>query len=144
VFKKKTDNDENVHIYKAGLVAKGFKQIHGINYDETFSPVVMLKSVRILLAIAAYFNYEIWQMDLKMTFINGNLTEDVYMTQPEGFVDPKYVGKICKLQKSIYGIYVLMKWSKGLASSRMQKNLVFIRLVGAQLYFWSFRWMTYC
>jgi hypothetical protein len=83
-------------------------------------------------------------MDLKMTSINGNLTEDVYMTQPEGFVDPKYVGKICKLQKSIYGIYALMKWSKGLASSRMQKNLVFIRLVGAQLYFWSFRWMTYC
>jgi hypothetical protein len=54
------DKDENVHIYKAGLVAKGFKQIHGINYDETFSPVAMLKSVRILLAIVAYFNYEIW------------------------------------------------------------------------------------
>jgi hypothetical protein len=59
---------------------KGFKQIHGINYDETFSPIVMLKSVQILLAIGAYFNYEIWQMDVKMTFLNGNLTEDVYMT----------------------------------------------------------------
>jgi hypothetical protein len=59
---------------------KGFKQIHGINYDETFSPIVMLKSVQILLAIGAYFNYEIWQMDVKMTFLNRNLTEDVYMT----------------------------------------------------------------
>jgi hypothetical protein len=85
-------------------VAKCFKQIHGIDYDETFSPVVMLKSVQILLAIAAYFDDEIWQMDVKTAFLNGNLTEDVYMTQPEGFIDPKYARKICKLQKSIYGL----------------------------------------
>jgi hypothetical protein len=61
-------------------VVKSFKQIHGIDYDETFSPIVMLKFVQILLAIAAYFNYEIWQMDVKTTFLNRNLTEDVYMT----------------------------------------------------------------
>jgi hypothetical protein len=97
VFKKKTDNDGNVHIYNARLVAKGFKQIHGIDYDETFSPIVMLKSVQILLTIDAYFDYEIWQMDVKTVFLSGNLTKDVYMPQPEGFVDPKYVGKICKL-----------------------------------------------
>jgi hypothetical protein len=104
VFKKKTYKDENVHIYKARVVAKGFKQIHGIDFDETFSLITMLKSIRILLAIVAYFDYEIWQMDVKMTFLNGNLTEDVYMTQPEGFVDPKYARKICKLQKTIYGL----------------------------------------
>jgi hypothetical protein len=104
VFKKKTDKVGNVHIYKAWLVAKGFKQIRGIDYDETFSPVTMLKSLWILLAIAAYFDYEIWQMDVKMTFLNWNLTEDVYMTQPEGFVNPKHAGKICKLQKSIYAL----------------------------------------
>jgi hypothetical protein len=74
VFKKKTDTNGNVHIYKAWLVAKGFKQIHGIDYDETFSPITMLKSIRILLAITAYFYYEICQMDVKMTFLNGNLT----------------------------------------------------------------------
>jgi hypothetical protein len=68
VFKKKMRNDGNVHIYKARLVEKGFN-----DYDETFSPVAMLKSVRILLAIVAYFNYEIWQMDIKMAFINVNL-----------------------------------------------------------------------
>ena len=61
----------------------------------------MLKSVRIILAIAAYFDYKIWQMDVKTAFLNGNLTEDVYMMQPEGFVDPTNAGKICKLQKSI-------------------------------------------
>ena len=57
----------------------------------------MLKSVRILLAIAAYYNYEIWQMDVKTAFLNGMLSEDVYMIQPEGFVNPQYAGKVCKL-----------------------------------------------
>ena len=95
---------EIVYIYKARLVAKGFRQVQGVDYDETFSPVAMLKSVRILLAIAAYFDYEIWQMDVKTTFLNGNLTEDVYMIQPKGFVDPKDAGKVCKLQMSIYGL----------------------------------------
>ncbi|KAJ9552657.1 hypothetical protein OSB04_016702 [Centaurea solstitialis] len=104
VFKKKTDMNGNVHTFKARLVAKGFTQTHGIDYDETFSPVAMLNSIRILMAISAYFNYEIWQMDFKTTFLNGKLTEDVYMQQLEGFVDPKNPNKVCKLLKSIYGL----------------------------------------
>ena len=64
----------------------------------------MLKSIRVLLAIAAYYDYEIWQMDVKIAFLNGNLLEDVYMTQPEGFVDPKNPKKVCKLQRSFYGL----------------------------------------
>jgi hypothetical protein len=73
-------------------VAKGFKQIQGIDYDETFSLVTMLKSVQIHgIDYAAYFDYEIWQMDAKMTFLNGNLAEDVYMTQPEGFVEMTFL-----------------------------------------------------
>ena len=87
-----------MHTYKARQVAKGFKQTHGIDYDETFSPVAMLKSIRILIAIVAYHDYEIWQMDVKTAFLNGNLLEDVYMTQPKNF------GKVCKLQRSIYGL----------------------------------------
>ena len=79
VFKKKSDMDGNLSIHKARLVAKGFRQVQGVDYDETFSPVAMLRSVRILLAIAAYFDYEIWQMDVKTAFLNGNLKEDVYM-----------------------------------------------------------------
>ena len=90
--------------FKSRLIVKGFKQTQGIDYDETFSPVVMLKSIRILLAIAAYYDYEIWKMDVKTTFLNGNLLEDVCMTQPEGFVDPKYPNRMCKLQRSIYGL----------------------------------------
>ncbi|WVZ53342.1 hypothetical protein U9M48_004302 [Paspalum notatum var. saurae] len=91
VFKKKIDTDGNVHIYKARLVAKG------VDYDETFSQVAILKSIRILLAITAYHDCEVWQMDVKTAFHNGNLSEDVYMTQPEDFIDPQNAGKICKL-----------------------------------------------
>ena len=97
IFKEKAGG-----IFKGRLVAKGFRKTHGVDYDETFSPVVMLKSIRIILAIAAYYDYEIWQMDVKTAFLNGNLLEDVYMTQPEGFVDPKNPKKVCKLQRSIY------------------------------------------
>ncbi|KAK8547477.1 hypothetical protein V6N12_031614 [Hibiscus sabdariffa] len=71
VFKKKTDMDGNVQTYKGRLVAKGFRQIHGVDYDETFSPVAMFKSIRILLAVAAFHDYEIWQMDVKTAFLNG-------------------------------------------------------------------------
>ena len=104
IFKKKTDMDGKVHTFKARLVAKGFKQTLGVDYDETFSPVAMLKSIRILMAIAAYYNYEIWQMDVKTAFLNGNLLEDVYMTQPEGFAHLENSRKVCKLQRSIYGL----------------------------------------
>src|SRR6187200_2481803 len=104
IFKRKTDADGNVTVYKARLVAKGFSQVQGIDYDETFSPVAMLKSVRIMLAIAAYFDYEIWQMDVKTAFLNGFLKEELYMMQPEGFVDPENADKVCRLQRSIYGL----------------------------------------
>ena len=65
VFKEKTDVDGNVQIHKSWLVAKGYGQVQGIDYDKTYSPVAMLKSVRIVLVVAAYFNYEIWQMGVE-------------------------------------------------------------------------------
>jgi hypothetical protein len=79
IYKKKKNMNGNVHIYKARLVAKGFRQVQGVDYDETFSPVAMFKFTRIILAIATYFDYEIWRMDVKIAFLNGNLDEDVYM-----------------------------------------------------------------
>ena len=76
IFKKKTDVDRNVTVYKVRLVAKGFRQVQGVDYDETFSPVATLKSVRIMLEIAAFYDYEIWKMDVKTAFLNGFLKED--------------------------------------------------------------------
>ncbi|GKA72464.1 retrotransposon protein, putative, ty1-copia subclass [Tanacetum coccineum] len=82
--------DGAVYIFKARLVAKGFTQTYGVDYEETFSPVVDIRAIRILIAIATYYDYEIWQMDVKTAFLNGHLFEEVYMEQPEGFVNPKY------------------------------------------------------
>ena len=104
IFKKKIGVDGKVETYKARLVAKGYRQRQGVDYDETFSPVTMLKSIRILLAIAAHYDYEIWQMDVKTVFLNGNLEEEVYMMQPEGFVSKNYLDKVCRLLRSIYGL----------------------------------------
>ncbi|KAJ9556849.1 hypothetical protein OSB04_011463 [Centaurea solstitialis] len=75
-----------------------------ISYGDAVSGIAMLKSIKILMAISGYFNYEIWQMDVKTAFLNGKLTEDLYMLQPDGFVDPKNPNKVCKLLKSIYGL----------------------------------------
>ena len=86
---------------KLDLSQKGFDKFK-VDYDETFSPVAKLKSMRIMLAIAAYYDYEIWQMDVKTTFLNGDIDEELYMMQPKGFVDPKDANKVCKLQRSIY------------------------------------------
>ncbi|GJU46191.1 retrotransposon protein, putative, ty1-copia subclass [Tanacetum coccineum] len=113
LFKKKTDMDGNIHTYKARLVAKCFTQTYGVNYEETFSPVSDIKAIRILIAIAAYYDYEIWQIDVKTAFLNGHLNEDVYMVQPEGFMNPKHPRRVCKLQRSIYGLKQASRsWNK--------------------------------
>ena len=82
--------------YKVCLVAKGYHQRYGIDYNETFSPMTMLKSIRIMLAIAVYLNYEVWQMDVKIAFLNGELNEEVYMIQPERFTSTDE-SKVCRL-----------------------------------------------
>ena len=85
-------------------MAKGYTQKEGIDYDETFSPVAMLESIRILLSIAAHYNYKIWQMDVKTAFLNENLEEEINMIQPEGFIAKNQEYMVCKLKRSIYGL----------------------------------------
>nr|GFA79676.1 retrotransposon protein, putative, Ty1-copia subclass [Tanacetum cinerariifolium] len=78
--------------------------VRRVDYEETFLPVADIRAIRILISIAAFYDYEIWQMDVKTTFLNGYLDEDIYMVQLEGFVDPNHPRKVCKLQRSIYGL----------------------------------------
>ena len=84
-------------------MAKGYRQKHGIDYEKTFSPIVMLKSIRMILAITTHYDYEIWQMDVKTTFLNGYLEEDIFMEQPRGF-ESSNANQVCKLKRSIYDL----------------------------------------
>ena len=104
VYKRKRGIDGKVETFKAWLVAKGYTQKEGIDYEETFSPGAMLKSIIILLSIAAHYDYENWQMDVKLEFLNGNLEKEIYMMQPEGFMVKNQEHMVCKLKMSIYGL----------------------------------------
>ena len=104
VFKTKKDVKGKIERFKARLVAKGYTQKEGVDYTETFSPVSSKDSFRIIMALAVHFNLELHQMDVKTTFLNGDLYEEVYMQHPEGFVVDGKENMVCRLHKSIYGL----------------------------------------
>ncbi|ESX02669.1 Polyprotein (gag/pol) of Ty/Copia retrotransposon [Ogataea parapolymorpha DL-1] len=90
--------------HKARLVAQGFSQIHGIDYNETFSPVIRYDSLRLLLALAASHSLSVYQMDVTTAFLNGNLVEELYMRQPPWFISTDHPQRVCRLHKSLYGL----------------------------------------
>ncbi|RWR99148.1 polyprotein-like protein, partial [Dinothrombium tinctorium] len=104
VFKVKEDEKGNIKRYKARLVAKGYTQKYGIDFEETFAPVAKFTTIRTLLTIAAMMDLEIKQMGVKTAFLYGEMQEEAYMEQPEGFVIPGKEHLVCKLRKSIYGL----------------------------------------
>ncbi|RVW71217.1 Retrovirus-related Pol polyprotein from transposon TNT 1-94 [Vitis vinifera] len=104
VFRRKYHTDGMIQTFKARLVAKGFKQREGIDYFDTYVPVARTTSIRILFALASIHNLFVHQMDVKTAFLNGDLNEEVYMEQPEGFVLLGNENKVCKLVKSLYGL----------------------------------------
>src|SRR5687767_15069476 len=101
VFKIKHNADGSIDRYKARLVAKGFTQIQGLDFDETFSPVIRYDTLRLLLALSAHFQWTSRQLDIKTAFLYGLLKEDIYMELPEGSRTP---GKVAKLNWCIYGL----------------------------------------
>ena len=103
IFKRKIGVDGKVETFKARLVVKGFRQRQGVDYEETFSLVAMLKSIQILLAIATHYDYEVWHMDVKTTFLNNYIEEDIFIKQPKGFKSEESL-KVYKLHRSIYGL----------------------------------------
>ncbi|KAJ9556623.1 LOW QUALITY PROTEIN: hypothetical protein OSB04_011237 [Centaurea solstitialis] len=104
IFRNKKDENDLFIRNKARLVAKGYRQQEGIDYDETFAPVARIEAIRIFLAYAAHKNMTVYQMDVKCAFLNGVLQEEVYVEQPEGFVDPRYPNHVYVLNKALYGL----------------------------------------
>ena len=89
---------------KARLVAQGYSQMEGVDYDETFAPVARMESIRILLALACQLKYKLYQMDVKTAFLNGLLKEDVYVAQPKGFIDPHFLDYALYLKNALYSL----------------------------------------
>nr|GEU52681.1 ribonuclease H-like domain, reverse transcriptase, RNA-dependent DNA polymerase [Tanacetum cinerariifolium] len=112
VFKTKRDAKGKIIKYKARLVAKGYVQEQGIDFDEVFTPVARIEIVRLILALAAYHEWQVHHLDVKSAFLHGDLKEEVYVTQPEGFIQQGNSGKVYKLNKAfktstlIVGVYV--------------------------------------
>ncbi|KAL5845343.1 hypothetical protein ACOSQ3_011396 [Xanthoceras sorbifolium] len=104
VYKTKKNAKGEVQRYKARLVAKGYKQRAGINYGEVFAPVVRLESIKLMIALAAQQKWKIYQLDVKSTFLNGFLQEEVYVEQPMGYVKNGHEDKVYRLKKSFYGL----------------------------------------
>lgn len=105
IFKIKYRQDGSIERYKARLVIKGYSQIYGIDYDQTYAPVVRYASIRYLLAMAVQEDMEITQMDAVTAFLQGELdNEDIYMVQPEGFEDPSHSERVCHLERALYGL----------------------------------------
>ena len=104
VYKVKKNAEGKVEKYKARLIAKGYKQQAGIDYEEVFAPVARMETIRLVISLAAQSNWNIYQLDVKSAFLNGFLEEEVYVEQPKGYVKKGHEEKVLKLRKALYGL----------------------------------------
>ncbi|GJR16854.1 putative ribonuclease H-like domain-containing protein [Tanacetum coccineum] len=105
VYRNKKDERGIVVRNKARLVVQGYKQEDGIDYDEVFAPVARIEAIRFFLAYASFMNFVVYQMDVKSAFLYGTIKEEVYVSQPLGFVDPEFLDKVYKVEKALYGLH---------------------------------------
>ncbi|GJW55369.1 putative ribonuclease H-like domain-containing protein [Tanacetum coccineum] len=123
VFRNKRDERSIVVKNKARLVAQGFRQEEGIDYDEVFAPVARIEAIRLFLAFASYMGFTVYQMDVKSAFLYDTIKEEVYVHQPPGFVDPAHPNKVYKVIKALYGLHQAPRaWYETLSSFLMENG----------------------
>ena len=104
VFAIKFNPNGSIARLKARLIAKGYAQIYGVDFSDTFSPVAKLTSVRLFISLAASYDWDLHQLDIRNAFLHGDVQKEVYMERPLRFVAQGEIGKVCRLQKSLYGL----------------------------------------
>ena len=104
VFRTKLNADGSINKHKPRLVVKGYAQIFGVDYSDTFAPVARLDTIRLLITVSAQRGWKMHQMDVKSAFLNGILEEEIYVEQPEGFVIDGKEDKVYRLHKALYGL----------------------------------------
>ncbi|GJS99843.1 putative ribonuclease H-like domain-containing protein [Tanacetum coccineum] len=123
VFRNKRDERSIVVKNKARLVAQGYRQEEGIDYDEVFAPVARIEAIRLFLAFASYMGFLVYQMDVKSAFLLGTIEEEVYVHQPPGFVDPAHPNKFYKVVKALYGLHQAPRaWYETLSSFLLENG----------------------
>nr|GFC35933.1 retrovirus-related Pol polyprotein from transposon TNT 1-94 [Tanacetum cinerariifolium] len=104
IFKNKHDEEQTVIKNKSRLFVRGYRQEEGLDFEESFTPVARMEAIRIFLAYAAHKSFTVLQMDVKTAFLHGSLKKDVYVCQPEGFIDAVHPSHVYKLKKALYGL----------------------------------------
>ena len=139
IFKTKHRPDGSVDKYKARLVARGFTQQLGIDYDDMFSPVVKPATVRLVLALVVSHGWSLWQIDVSNAFLHGYLSEDVYMQQPPDFEDARFPSHVCKLQRALSGLKQSPRaWYARLSARLLQLGFV-ASTADTSLFFFRYR-----
>ena len=125
IFKNKSDEHGNITRNNARLVAHGYTQVKGVDFDETFALIARLEAIRLLLGISCHLHFKLFQMDVKSVFLNGYLNEEVYAAEPQGFVDPSSPQHMYKLRKALYRIkQALRAWYERLTQFLLQNRYI--------------------
>nr|GFD41267.1 retrovirus-related Pol polyprotein from transposon TNT 1-94 [Tanacetum cinerariifolium] len=125
LFKNKLDEEQTVIRNKSFLVVRGYRQEEGIDFEESFAPVARMEAIRIFLAYAAHKSFTVFLMDVKTAFLHGSLKEDVYVCQPEGFIDADHPSHVYKLKKALYGLKQTPRaWYDELSTFLLQNHFI--------------------
>ena len=125
VYKRKRHPDNTVYQRKVRLVVKGFAQVKGVDYEDTFASMITHQSIKVLFFLMTLYKLVFWKIDIRTFFLYGECLEDVYMEQPDGYADPKFPNSVCKLLKTLYGMKQAMRYANNKLREVLAKLNIF-------------------